>query len=71
MYRLLSRIDDGIKPMLDVLQSYVTATGFESVRSIPAKDQKVLFFQTNYLFILRNPKFTLKHYLKSMINLVM
>lgn len=42
MYRLLARIDDGIKPMLDVLQNYVTVTGFESIRSIPAKDQKVL-----------------------------
>jgi len=40
MYRLLSRIDEGIKPMLDVLQNYVTNTGFDAVKNIPAKDQK-------------------------------
>ena len=41
MYRLLSRIDDGIKPMLEVLQNYVSTTGFEAIKSIPTKDQKV------------------------------
>jgi hypothetical protein len=40
MYRLVSRIEDGIKPMLDVLQNYVMNTGFEAVKSIPAKEQK-------------------------------
>ena len=41
MYKLLSRIDEGIKPMLEVLQNYITNTGFEAVKSLPAKDQKV------------------------------
>lgn len=40
MYRLFSRIDDGIKPMLEVLQSYTTTTGFEKVKSIPAAQAK-------------------------------
>lgn len=37
----MSRIDEGIKPMLEVLQNYITNTGFEAVKSLPAKDQKV------------------------------
>jgi cullin 1 len=40
MYHLLSRIDDGIKPMLEVLQNYVSHTGFEAIKAIPAKDVK-------------------------------
>lgn len=39
MYRLLSRIDDGIKPMLDVLQQYVAQTGFDAIKSLAEKDR--------------------------------
>jgi iron uptake system EfeUOB component EfeO/EfeM len=42
MYKLLNRVEDGIKPMLEVLQNYITNTGFEAVKSLPAKDQKVI-----------------------------
>jgi hypothetical protein len=34
MYHLLSRIDDGIRPMLDVLQGYVEAYGIEQLKSL-------------------------------------
>lgn len=39
MYRLLSRIDDGIKPMLEVLQAYVAQTGFDAIKALPEKDR--------------------------------
>jgi cullin 1 len=39
MYRLLSRIEDGIRPMLEVLQAYVAQTGFDAIKSIPEKDR--------------------------------
>jgi len=35
MYHLLSRIDEGIRPMLDVLQAHVTKYGLEAIKSIP------------------------------------
>jgi hypothetical protein len=35
MYILLSRIDDGIKPMLEVLQSHVTKYGLDAIKGIP------------------------------------
>ncbi len=41
MYRLLSRIEDGIRPMLEDLQEFVTDTGFDAVKSIPAKEASV------------------------------
>jgi hypothetical protein len=41
MYKLLSRIEEGIQPMLDVLQNYVVQTGFEAIKSIPVKENKV------------------------------
>jgi hypothetical protein len=40
MYHLLSRIPEGINPMLDVLQSHVTKYGFDAVKSIPAASVK-------------------------------
>jgi hypothetical protein len=43
MYRLMCRIEDGIRPMLEVLQSYVTATGFTHIKNIPPKDTKVQY----------------------------
>jgi len=41
MYHLLSRIPNGIDPMLDVLQKYVTDYGFGAIRSIPETSTKV------------------------------
>jgi hypothetical protein len=41
MYHLLSRIPEGINPMLDVLQKYVTDVGFDAVKSIPEASTKV------------------------------
>eukprot|EP01087_Luapelamoeba_hula_P016964 TRINITY_DN5286_c0_g1_i1.p1 TRINITY_DN5286_c0_g1~~TRINITY_DN5286_c0_g1_i1.p1 ORF type:complete len:750 (+),score=121.38 TRINITY_DN5286_c0_g1_i1:207-2456(+) len=38
MYHLLSRITDGIKPMLEVLQDYITRYGFDAVKGIPAPE---------------------------------
>eukprot|EP01117_Protostelium_nocturnum_P003593 TRINITY_DN1480_c0_g1_i1.p1 TRINITY_DN1480_c0_g1~~TRINITY_DN1480_c0_g1_i1.p1 ORF type:complete len:629 (+),score=88.00 TRINITY_DN1480_c0_g1_i1:331-2217(+) len=40
MYRLFSRIDNGVKPMLEVLQNFIVSSGFESIKRIPEKDQK-------------------------------
>lgn len=44
MYKLLSRIEEGIQPMLDVLQNYVVQTGFEAIKSIPVKESKVITY---------------------------
>jgi hypothetical protein len=41
MYHLLSRIPEGINPMLEVLQKYVTDVGFDAVKSIPEASTKV------------------------------
>jgi hypothetical protein len=48
MYHLLSRIPNGIDPMLDVLQKYVTDYGFGAIRSIPETSTKdsVKYVQT-------------------------
>jgi len=64
MYKLLSRIDEGIKPMLEVLQSYVTNTGFEAVKTIPAKDQKVLILMVIINLFLQDPKAYIETLLK-------
>lgn len=40
MYKILSRVEDGIKPMLEVLQRYVTQTGYDAIKAIPAKEAK-------------------------------
>jgi len=40
MYHLLSRIPDGIAPMLEVLQTHVTKFGFDAVKGIPAASVK-------------------------------
>jgi hypothetical protein len=42
MFHLLSRIN-GIKPMLDVLEKYVTEFGMEKVKAIPDAAMKVIF----------------------------
>ncbi|ELR25392.1 cullin 1, putative [Acanthamoeba castellanii str. Neff] len=42
MYHLLSRIPEGINPMLEVLQKYVTDVGFDAVKSIPEASTKTL-----------------------------
>lgn len=34
MYRLLTRISNGIEPMRDILQNYATRTGLEAIKSI-------------------------------------
>jgi hypothetical protein len=41
MYHLLSRIPEGIAPMLEVLQTHVTKFGFDAVKGIPAASVKV------------------------------
>jgi hypothetical protein len=41
MYHLLSRIDDGIKPMLDVLQAHVTTYGLNAIKGIPEASAQV------------------------------
>jgi hypothetical protein len=50
MYNLLSRIDEGIKPMLEVLQDFITNTGFDAVKSIPEKETKVTSMGATFLF---------------------
>ncbi|PRP88079.1 cullin-2 [Planoprotostelium fungivorum] len=40
MYRLFSRIENGIRPMLEVLQSYIASVGFDYVKRIPEKESK-------------------------------
>ncbi len=40
MYHLLSRIPEGINPMLDVLQKHVTDFGFDAIKGIPEAQQK-------------------------------
>jgi len=48
MYHLLTRIDDGIKPMLDVLQNHVSHFGLEAIKSVPegAKMGEVKYITT-------------------------
>jgi len=38
MYRLLTCTDDGIKPMLEMLQNHITNVGFDVIRSLPSKE---------------------------------
>ncbi len=38
MYHLLLRVEDGIKPMLDVLQSYVESFGMDALKSLLRQD---------------------------------
>eukprot|EP01119_Soliformovum_irregulare_P012630 TRINITY_DN3292_c1_g1_i4.p1 TRINITY_DN3292_c1_g1~~TRINITY_DN3292_c1_g1_i4.p1 ORF type:complete len:651 (-),score=202.85 TRINITY_DN3292_c1_g1_i4:48-1769(-) len=39
MYNLLNRLDNGIRPMLDVVENFVAQTGFDAIRAIPAKER--------------------------------
>lgn len=41
MYKLVSRIKDGIQPMLEILQTYIVATGLDAVKSLAPKDATV------------------------------
>lgn len=42
MFRLLSRIDNGVRIMLEALQQHVIEIGFNAVKAIPPKEAKVL-----------------------------
>jgi cullin 1 len=72
MYRLLSRLSDGIRQIGDILQAYVTHTGLEAVKGIPIVERVVgqIYIKNFKLKVHRNPKLMLKHSCVSMFSLV-